>query len=175
MRKWHPECSCMAEWKSDLDKVEDDASKDYPRQPKLQGIAVTTVLGFYDPQGIMESHIYPALHGAYGNSFEESSTAEIEMSRCIANVMNHKEKTKKYVLKGERPRNYWGYDPKKPYMNKFHINVELSFQPKIITIQCRNSVKEQWKDIASGEITQPQNKVFYTINGNGMYWFSSNS
>ena len=175
MRKWHPECSCMAEWKSDLDKVEDDASKDYPRQPKLQGIAVTTVLGFYDPQGIMESHIYPALHGAYGNSFEESSTAEIEMSRCIANVMNHKEKTKKYVLKGERPRNYWGYDPKKPYMNKFHINVEQSFQPKIITIQCRNSVKEQWKDIASGEITQPQNKVFYTINGNGMYWFSSNS
>ena len=78
MRQWVPECNCMKEWKSDLDKEDDDLSKDYPRIPRLQGVAVATLLGYYDPYGKKETFIYPALHGAYGNVFKESPEVTLE-------------------------------------------------------------------------------------------------
>ena len=159
MRRWFPKCNCMAAWKSDEDVGDDDASKDYPRQPMVQGVAVTTLLGFYDPQDIdpMESYIYPALHSAYGNAFEQNSQKNVEKSKCIAVVINHEGKIKKYVLKGERQNKKW--------MNKFHINVEEDFQPKTITIKCRG------ENIASREISRPSKKLIYTVNGNGLYFF----
>ena len=165
MRKWVPECNCMREWKSDMDMGDDDTSKDYPRKPMVQGVAVATLLGFYDPRGEKETYIYPALHGAYGNAFKESSDAVIEKSRCIANVMNNEGEKRKYVLKGERQGGH------ESVMNKFHINVEESFNPKTINIQCKDS--GEWKNLDSREISKPRKNLVYMINGKGLYCFQA--
>ena len=164
MRKWVPECNCMAEWSMEWTKgYKKYPNKFFARQPKWQGVAVATLLGFYDPLGSMESYIYPALHSAYGNVFEQSSQDEIAKSRCIATITNKKGNYKKYVLNGERPGD--------KLMNKIHINVEESFQPTNITIHCRDSENHQWRNIDKREITGPNKEVLYTINGNGWYLF----
>ncbi|MFM8891667.1 MAG: M66 family metalloprotease, partial [Planctomycetia bacterium] len=36
------------------------------RKPLAFGVPVTTLVGYYDPRGELNSYIYPALHGAYG-------------------------------------------------------------------------------------------------------------
>ena len=153
MRRWLPKCNCMAEWKSYWPK------EALARQPKWQGVAVATLLGFYDPLGKMESYIYPALHSAYGNIFRQSSEEEIAKSRCMATIVNRKGYYKEYVLTGERQKDKW--------MNKIHINVEESFQPQKIAIKCRDTENDPWRDIDIREITEPNKEMIYTINGNG--------
>ena len=153
MRKWVPECNCMAEWKSDEDIGDHDANKNYPRQPTVQGVAVSTLLGFYDPQGKIKSYIYPALHGAYGNVFQQSSQKELDKSPCVATIINDEGEVKKYALKGVRTFNN--------EMNQFHINVEETFKPKTITLKCNGQTLD------SREISKPSKKLIYTVNGNG--------
>ena len=163
MRKWVPECNCMKEWKSDMDMGDEDTNRDYPRKPMVQGVAIATLLGFYDPEGEKETYIYPALHGAYGNAFEESSDAAIENSRCIATIINNEGEKRKYVLKGERQGGG------QRVMNKFHINVEETFSPETITIQCKAYGEGEWKNLDSREISKPRKNLVYMINGNGLY------
>ncbi len=39
------------------------------RKPAAFGVPVTTLVGYYDPQGQLPSYLYPALHGAYGFAY----------------------------------------------------------------------------------------------------------
>ena len=73
----------------------EEGETDYPRKPVNIGIPVTTLVGFYDPELTMRTYIYPALHGSYGNVFEDDSEEEISKiieNGCHASVRNGKEK-----------------------------------------------------------------------------------
>ena len=153
---WNNTCSCLQPWSPTSNEI----VKGYPRPPLEQGIPVATLVGYYDPELKFRSYIYPALHGAYGNTFKQSSQAEITAiecyatSICYARITNHNGKILKYALKGARKI--------KGEMNKFHINVNEAFQPKSISIYCNN------ENIAERMITPPTKKLSYSVNGRNL-------
>jgi len=117
--------------------------------PEQQGVAVTTILGFYDPDNILPSYIYPALHGAYGNIFRPDRDVEIHGTRSYAEVKNDRGQSKKYALRGTRG----------VVMNRFHLNVASSFSPTDITIYSDGSA------IAKKSIQPATRDTHFTING----------
>ena len=128
-----------------------DVDQDIPRPPSDQGVPVTTLLGYYDPEATLETYVYPALHGAYGNTFDSDSEDEIGKSTCYAKITNESQESMKYALKGYR---------KQPgNMNKLHINVAESFNPNKITIHCNGEL------LAEREITSRNRQLTYTVNG----------
>ena len=133
MSKWDSECKCMKPWNvTQLPKF-----PDLPQKPVEQGVPVATLVGFYDPQLEMRTYIYPALHGAYGNVFKESTEEEvykITKNGCYVAVRNDDNVEKKFALKVDRQ------DEDGKYMNKFHINVAEAFGPTHIKVYCRNQL-----------------------------------
>lgn len=126
-----------------------DADQDIPRPPAAQGVPVTTLLGYYDPEGKLTSYVYPALHGAYGNTFDED--IEGNTSGCIAKIGSRRGGMLQYALKGYR-KEYGN-------MNKFHINVAESFEPHIVSIECNGS------PLVQSYIDGPTKALSYTVNG----------
>ena len=102
-----------------------------------------------DPEGKLPSYIYPALHGAYGNTFDED--IEGNTSGCIAKIGSYEGGMLHYALKGYRKE--FGN------MNKFHINVAESFKPHIISIECNGS------PLIQSYIDGPTKALSYTVNG----------
>ncbi|MCM4935953.1 peptidase M66, partial [Escherichia coli] len=41
------------------------------RKPEQFGVPVTTLVGYYDPEGTLSSYIYPAMYGAYGFTYSD--------------------------------------------------------------------------------------------------------
>lgn len=128
-----------------------DYSFNVVRTPKEQGVPVTTILGYYDPDNILPSYIYPALHGAYGNIYNSDGDFEVNASRCYAEVMNDKGQTLKFVLRSERVDGVT--------MNRVHINVPSSFSPETVTIYSNSST------IATKSIQPSTMNLHFTING----------
>ncbi|QIP94526.1 M66 family metalloprotease [Serratia fonticola] len=128
-----------------------DYSFNVVRTPQEQGIPVTTILGYYDPDNILPSYVYSALHGAYGNIFNSDRDIEVNDARCYAEVMNDKGQTLKFVLRSERAD--------AGSMNRIHINVASSFSPTNITIYSESSV------IVTKPIQPPTKDLHFTING----------
>ena len=149
-RVWSYDCKCMKEWES-YPPLRVDVDKDIPRTPDKQGIAVTTLVGYYDPVAELESYVYPALHGAYGNTFKQDSEEVIRKTKCFAKISSASKKILRYALKENRKKD--------GYMNKFHINVAESFEPKKISIQCNG------KQLAERYISGPKKHLIYTVNG----------
>ena len=148
--KWDTECNCMKPWS--VTPEEDET--DYPRKPVNIGIPVTTLVGFYDPELTMRTYIYPALHGSYGNVFEDDSEEEISKiieNGCHASVRNAKDEEKKFALKDFRQDG--------ENMNKFHINIAETFEPVTIMINCRN------QKIAERNIEKPTRALTYNVIG----------
>ena len=117
----------------------------------MQRIPVATFVGYYDPSDILESYIYPALHGSYGNTFAEDSEDVIRNISCIATIKNEKEEALEYELKG--------YRSTQETMNKFHINVAERFEPTIFIIKCNGKI------LATRDITGPTKDLSFTVNG----------
>ena len=107
------------------------------------------MLGYYDPEEILPGYIYPALHGAFGNTFADDSVGND--SGCLATIRSFTGRALSYALKGSRK---W-----EKQMNKFHINVAESFMPQNISIECNGST------IAHRDITGPTKVVSFTVNG----------
>ena len=126
-----------------------DVDHDNPRTPAVQGVPVTTLLGYYDPEGELESFVYPALHGAYGNTFVED--VEGNTSGCSATIRSSTGRTLSYALKGYRQE--YGN------MNTLHINVAESFEPQNISISCNGST------LVQRDISGPTKTLSYTVNG----------
>ena len=150
--KWDAECKCMKPWS--VTKV-DDVSE-LPRKPIEQGIPVTTLVGFYDPNVEMRTYIYPALHGSYGNVFEDSSEEEINNiseNGCYVTVSNANDEAKNFALKDFRQ------DKEENYMNKFHINVAEAFEPTNIMIHCKN------QKLHERSIEKPTRTLTYNVIG----------
>jgi len=89
------------------------------RKPRTFAAAVTTLVGYYDPEGKLQSHIYPALHGAYGFTYDDDR-ARLGDSDCELRVETH-EGPLRFRLAPQRLR--------PDVMNKFHVNVPTSRQP----------------------------------------------
>ena len=89
------------------------------RKPQAFGVAVVTLVGYYDPSAQLTSYAYPALHGSFGYCYADDS-AEVKTSDCQLVV-----ETKKGILRFRLADRR--IDPK--HMNKFHVNVPASAQP----------------------------------------------
>eukprot|EP00759_Apiculatamorpha_spiralis_P004715 PhF_6_TR12874/c0_g1_i1/m.20240 len=96
--------------------------------PSSFGVPVTTLVGYYDPDGKLQSYAFPALHGSHGYVYN-NDVGNCEM-KCKAVVT---------VGSGQfcfRLKNMRLFPGK---MNKFHVNVPQSERPSKIAIVCNGS------------------------------------
>ena len=129
----------------------DELGFDVVRNVEERGVAVVTLLGYYDPLGELQAHIYPPFHGAYGNTFQSNSTNQIKACRCFVAVDNAKGDSILVVLKGRRMN--------KENMNRFQVNVPASFKPVVVSVHCNGEI------VAQRDICGPKKKLSYTVNG----------
>ncbi|MEG2564945.1 MAG: M66 family metalloprotease [Acinetobacter sp.] len=122
------------------------------RKPEQFGIPVTTLVGYYDPQGALSSYIYPALHGAYGFTYPDDST-NLSSNDCQLQVET-REGQLRFKLANHRVSN--------SVMNKFHINVPTESQPSQATLVCNNKALDQ-KILSSAP-----DDLSFTVNGRAL-------
>ncbi|MBV7299043.1 M66 family metalloprotease [Enterovibrio paralichthyis] len=120
-----------------MEVEKDIIDKTVPRIATKQGIAVTTLVGYYDPTNSLPSYIYPALHGAYGAVYADNFTT----SSCQLNVLTQQGGTQTFNLHNRRF--------KEGLMNRFHVNVETALIPYRAELFCDNQL------LASTAITAP--------------------
>ena len=151
MVKWDLDCKCMKPWsvtpvkrgKGKKALTDSRNFEDLPRKPVEQGVAVATLVGFYDPELTMRTYIYPAMHGSYGNVFASNTDEEINdlsENACYASVRNEDGDKKNFILKDVRQIGINKAGEMGKNMNKFHINVAETFEPTSIKIYCRGQV-----------------------------------
>jgi hypothetical protein len=119
------------------------------RKPQTFGVAVVTLVGYYDPSAQLTSYAYPALHGSLGFCYADDS-AEVKPSDCQLVV-----ETKKGILRFRLADRR--IDAK--HMNKFHVNVPAASQPTQFAIVCGGKV------LAKRTIEPTTEKLAVSING----------
>ncbi|MBS0202797.1 MAG: peptidase M66 [Planctomycetes bacterium] len=119
------------------------------RKPRTFGVPVTTLVGYYDPEGELKSSIYPALHGAYGFTYGDdrghSSGLECHL------LVETRDGPIRFRLANRRLS--------AKVMNKFHINIPETSQPKSVAVVCRGKVLD------SKPIAPVAEKLSYTVHG----------
>lgn len=100
------------------------------RKPQSFGVPVTTLIGYYDPQGQLNGYIYPPLHGAYG--FTYSDDHEQTTDEDCQLLVETGSGPLRFRLSGKR------FSPN--VMNKFHVNVPESSEPLSVSLVCRGKV-----------------------------------
>ena len=122
---WDDRTQSMQPWhnltKDDLAEV---SYNEVERKPYKQGVAVATLVGYYDPDKRLSSYIYPALHGSFGAVYEDNFT----VSSCQMNVFTRNG--------GKRTFNLHSRRLESGYMNRFHINIEEALEPYSAEIVC---------------------------------------
>lgn len=108
-------------------------SKQIERKPQSFGVPVTTLVGYYDPQGSLNSYIYPTLHGAYGFTYHDDRDRVSEQDCQL--VVETRAGTLRYRLANHRF--------KANVMNKFHVNIPKSAGPQSVSIVCRGKVVDK--------------------------------
>ncbi|MGL5948875.1 MAG: M66 family metalloprotease [Aeromonas sp.] len=119
------------------------------RKPEQFGVAVTTLVGYYDPQGLLPSYIYPALHGAYGFTYADDS-ASLVADSCQLQVESA-DGIQRFKLGKARINSN--------VMNKFHVNVASASQPRLASVYCAGDLR------ARLEIQPAQGELHYSVNG----------
>lgn len=119
------------------------------RRPQASGVPVTTLVGYFDPEGELQSYIYPALHGAYGFLYDDDS-ATLTDTDCQLWVESGNE-ILRFRLDNNRIQSN--------VMNKFHINIAESEQPRTVSL-VRNG------NVIVRRIIEPATvPLTYTVNG----------
>ena len=118
-------------------------------KPEQYGVAVTTLVGYYDPQNRLESHIFPALHGSFGYVYPDDKTNLT--ANCALEVETRSGEVLKYALKNNR-RNANN-------MNKFHVNVARSDNAQMASLVCDGEVLDTMA------IAAPTLEPVYTVQG----------
>jgi len=118
------------------------------RKPKLYGVPVVTLVGYYDPKNAMQSYIYPAMHGACGFCYPDDASMNREDCHVLV-------ETNSGVLRYRLASHRFHRDS----MNKFHINVPAASQPRRVAIV-----------IGGGEVDQRTvepltHELIMTVNG----------
>ena len=119
------------------------------RKPQAFGVAVVTLVGYYDPSAQLASYAYPALHGSLGYCYADDS-AEVKAADCHL-VVETKKGLLRFRLADRR------IDAK--HMNKFHVNVPASVQPTQFAIVCGGKV------LAKRTIDPTTEKLTVSVNG----------
>ncbi len=119
------------------------------RKPTAFGVPVTTLVGYYDPQGELKSYIYPALHGAYGFTYDDDRRQSSEQDCHL--LVETRDGPLRFRLASQR------LSPK--VMNKFHVNVPAASQPKSMSVVFLGKV------LATQAITPVTEKLTYTVHG----------
>lgn len=118
-------------------------------KPTQYGVPVTTLVGYYDPSKQLESFIFPALHGSYGYVYAADNASLT--ANCALEVEMANGDVDKYALKNNR-RNA-------DNMNKFHVNVARSDNPKAASVVCDGEVLDTLT------IAAPTQEPVYTVQG----------
>lgn len=147
-KKWDKNLKKMVSWKNLLkDDLRGASSITKEQKPYKQGAAVTTLVGFYDPQKELNSYIYPALNGSFGAVYNDA----LSNSSCKLNVYTQKGGTKVFNLYARRLDN--------GYMNKFHVNIESALKPYSAELYCdgdlltSRTLDEPKEDLKTSTIT----------------------
>ncbi|MFD2642859.1 M66 family metalloprotease [Pseudomonas japonica] len=127
----------------------EDFSFNVVRRPQEQGVPITTLLGFYDPEHEKGAYIYPALHCAYGN-YHETRADEAAWSENSLRVLNDFGEVVRFALANTRGA------PDR--MNRFHINVPQAFRASRVEVHMGN-------DVVTRDIDPPRGGARFTITG----------
>ena len=112
------------------------------------GVPVTTLVGYYDPNGELTSYIYPALHGAYGFTYGDDRD-RLKEGDCHLLVAT-RDGPLRFRLSNHRLS--------ANVMNKFHVNVPEASEPRSVALIVRGKVVDR-KPIAKAA-----DKLAYTVN-----------
>ncbi|MEN5315375.1 M66 family metalloprotease [Pseudomonas koreensis] len=118
------------------------------KTPYMQGVAVATLVGYYDPLSELTSYLYPALHGSFGMVYRPDGH---ELDKCYVEVETISAEKLRYRLSSVRAQT--------GLMNKFHINVEEGLNPVSARIVVNGQV------VSSISIDKPTFELNYTVNG----------
>lgn len=129
----------------------DDVPFNVARKPVQQGTPVTTLLGYYDPERVLPSYLYPALYGAYGNVFHADRPVEILAARCYLAVHNSRGERMNFLLRSQREA--------AGLMNRFHVNVPTAFNATVAEIVLHRS------SAALIQLSPPKGTSRHTIHG----------
>jgi hypothetical protein len=113
-------------------------SQSVERKPQEFGVPVTTLVGYYDPKGELTSYIYPPLHGAYGFTYADDGDRVADQDCQL--VVETREGTLRFRLAKHRFTAH--------VMNKFHVNIPRSSQPRSVGVVCGGKVVDK-KPIAA--------------------------
>lgn len=119
------------------------------RKPNLYGVPVVTLIGYYDPNGELPTHIYPALHGAYGYCYDDDAKT-LGPDDCELRV-----ETATGVLRFRLAPTRLADG----VMNKFHVNIPESAQPRAVAVIRRGQTLDK------KEVKPATGKPTFTING----------
>ena len=97
------------------------------KTPIAFGVAVTTIIGYYDPQAVLTSYIFPALHGSFGYIYENDGNA-IGITGCELIVCTVHAGQQNFQL---APSSF-----ESGRMNKFHANVPTADGPIAASVRC---------------------------------------
>ncbi|MFM7040259.1 MAG: M66 family metalloprotease [Planctomycetaceae bacterium] len=100
------------------------------RKPQNFGVPVTTLVGYYDPQGQLNGYIYPPLHGAWGFTYADDRDRTTDEDCQL--LVETRSGPLRFRLSGKRFM--------ANVMNKFHINIPESSQPQNVRLICRGKV-----------------------------------
>lgn len=127
----------------------ENAERGSDRKPVAFGVPVVTLIGYYDPDGEKQSYIYPALHGAYGFCYaDDAKTVKDEDCQLVV-------ETRSGVLKFRLASQRLGGR----FMNKFHVNVPESLQPRSVAVIYKGKVLDKKPIVPVTE------KLAVTVNG----------
>lgn len=122
------------------------------RKPRLFGVPVVTLIGYYDPEGKLPTYIYPALHGAYGYAYDDDGKF-LKPNDCRLQVETSNGPLRFRLV----PSRFIA-----GVMNKFHVNVPESARPSSVAviIQGERTLDRETIKPAAGKPT-------FTVNGAG--------
>jgi hypothetical protein len=112
-------------------------------------VPVVTLVCYSDPTAALRTYAYPALHGALGFCYPDDSVS-IKRDDCQL-VVETKTGTLRFRLEGKR------LDP--AAMNKYHVNVPASSQPRSVAVVCGGKILDQ------RPIAPVTDKLTFTVNG----------
>lgn len=123
------------------------------RKPQAFGVPVTTLVGYYDPNGDLNRYIYPALHGAYGFTYSDDRSRLNEKDCHL--LVEPRDGPLRFRLANHRLSTQ--------VMNKFHVNVPEASQPHSVAVVCRGQVVDKRPIAGVAE------KLIFTVNGSSTH------
>jgi len=118
--------------------------------PTSFGVPVTTLVGYYDPQGSLPSYIYPALQGSYGFTYS-SDNARLSADNCQLQVETSNGQSLNYKLADVRSNGRT--------MNKFHVNVPETALAQSAAVVCNQKV------LVERAVEAVKAPLTYSVNG----------